>query len=401
MPRDFPSDSVGLVEPQAIHFSEPLELTCGRTLSEFDLMVETYGDLNADKSNAVLICHALSGDHHAAGYHSHHDKTPGWWNNYIGPGKAIDTNRFFVVSLNNLGGCHGSTGPSSINPATKKPWGPSFPPLRVRDWVNSQARLADHFGIDQWGAVIGGSLGGMQAMRWALSYPERIRNCVVIASALKLTAQNIAFNETARRAIKSDPSFYDGNYLEHNTSPKQGLALARMIGHITYLSDQLMGEKFGRELAAGSFQRHTETEAPIEFQVESYLRHQGNKFADSFDANTYLLMTKALDYFDLSRDHNYDPVNSFRSAKCDFLVVSFSTDWRFSPARSEEIVNALIAAKKQISYVEISSSHGHDAFLLPDERYQAVFGNYMHNIASAIDENAGQQSIIVEDANAR
>jgi homoserine O-acetyltransferase len=382
MPSELPSDSVGIVDPQKIHFREPLGLTCGRTLAEFDLMVETYGALNADKSNAVLICHALSGQHHAAGYYSHHDAAPGWWDHYIGPGKPIDTNRFFVVSLNNLGGCHGSTGPNSVNPATHKPWGPSFPPIRVRDWVNSQARLADHFNIDQWAAVIGGSLGGMQAMRWALLYPDRIRNCVVIASALKLTAQNIAFNETARRAIKSDPDFHDGNYLEYNTSPKSGLALARMIGHITYLSDKLMGEKFGRELTTGSFQRRTEV--PIEFQVESYLRHQGNKFANSFDANTYLLMTKALDYFDLSRDYNHQPADAFAKAMCNFLVVSFSTDWRFAPARSQEIVDALIAAKKNTSYVEISSSHGHDAFLVPDNRYEAVFGNYMRNIANSL-----------------
>lgn len=379
----FPNDSVGLIEPQILHFDEPLELSCGRTLTEYDIAMETYGELNRDKSNAVLICHALSGHHHAAGYHSPADRKPGWWDNYIGPGKAIDTNRFFVVSINNLGGCHGSTGPSSINPATDKPWGPSFPPLRVRDWVDCQAKLADRLGIAQWAAVVGGSLGGMQAMRWAVLHPERLRHCVIIASAMKLTAQNIAFNEIARRAIKSDPDFHEGDYLEHNTSPKRGLALARMIGHVTYLSDELMGSRFGRELAAGSFQRGLET--PVEFQVESYLRYQGDKFSDVFDANTYLLMTKALDYFDVSREYGSDTVETFKQAACKFLVLSFTSDWRFSPARSQEMVDALIAANRDVSYAEIESPHGHDAFLLPNERYQAIFGSYMARIADQVE----------------
>ena len=297
MPDTIPANSVGLAQPEIYRFEEPLELSCGRTLESYELMVETYGTLNRDASNAILICHALSGHHHAAGYQSMDDKKPGWWDLYIGPGKPIDTQRFFVVSLNNIGGCHGSTGPSSINPETGKPWGISFPPLRVRDWVNSQAKLADRMGITQWAAIIGGSLGGMQVMRWALEYPERLRHGVVIASALRLTAQNIAFNEIARQAIRSDPDFHDGNYLEEESSPRLGLALARMIGHVTYLSDDLMGEKFGRELRSGTFQRGMET--PVEFQIESYLRHQGDQFSETFDANTYLLITKMLDYFDL------------------------------------------------------------------------------------------------------
>lgn len=378
--RSFPADSVGLVTPEVFHFDEPLTLASGRVLDEYDLVVETYGELNATRSNAVLICHALSGHHHAAGFHSEDERKPGWWDNYIGPGKPIDTSRFFVVSLNNLGGCNGSTGPRSINPATNKPWGKDFPNLRVRDWVHSQARLADRLGIEQWAAVIGGSLGGMQAMRWALEYPERLRHCVVIASSMKLTAQNIAFNETARQAITSDPNFRDGDYEVQDTYPKGGLSVARMIGHITYLSDDGMGKKFGRELRSGTFDQGTDE--PVEFQIESYLRHQGNVFSDSFDANTYILMTKALDYFDLAREYGDDPVKAFSGAQCKFLVVSFTTDWRFAPERSREIANALIAANKSVSYAEIESQYGHDAFLIPIEDYQAIFSSYMQGVST-------------------
>ncbi len=392
-----PEDSVGIVTPQQLRIDTPLELTCGRTFNDYELAIETYGELNAAKNNAVLICHALSGHHHAAGYHTPQDKKPGWWDHYIGPGKPIDTNRFYVVSLNNPGGCHGSIGPGTTNPATNKPWGPAFPPLRVRDWVNSQAQLADKLEIEQWAAVIGGSLGGMQAMRWSLLYPERVRHCVVIAAAMKLTAQNIAFNEIARRAIKSDPDFHDGDYLSRGASPKRGLALARMIGHVTYLSDELMGSRFGRELSTGSFQSGTDT--PVEFQVESYLRYQGDKFSDVFDANTYLLMTKALDYFDLSRDYNHDPVEAFRHALCKYLVISFSSDWRFPPRRSRDIVDALIAANQDVSYAEIDSPHGHDAFLLPNERYQAVFSAYMQQVANESDRAAMPDDKGMTDAN--
>jgi homoserine O-acetyltransferase len=378
MPNHLPADSVGLVTPQTHHFTAPLLLACGRTLDEYELVYETYGQLNATKSNAVLICHALSGHHHAAGYHSMDDKRPGWWDAYIGPGKPIDTNKFFVVALNNLGGCHGSTGPRSINPATGKVWGADFPMIRVRDWVASQARLGDALGIDVWAAVIGGSLGGMQVMRWALDYPERVRHAVVIASAMKLSAQNIAFNEAARKAIVSDPHFHNGDYLAHNTIPKNGLAVARMIGHITYLSNHAMGEKFGRDLRSGSFELGTD--APVEFQIESYLRYQGDSFANSFDANSYIRITKALDYFDLAREYDDDPVIAFKQTNAKFLVISFSTDWRFAPERSHEIVNALVSANRTVTYAEIESKHGHDAFLLPDERYQQVFGRYLAGV---------------------
>ena len=367
--------SIGIIAPQVAHFDEPLRLACGRDLENYDLVYETYGQLNEQRSNAVLICHALSGNHHAAGYHSEDDKKPGWWNECIGPGKPIDTNRFFVVCLNNLGGCHGSTGPSSINPATNKPWGPDFPPLRTRDWVHSQARLADYLGIECWAAVIGGSLGGMQAMRWSLEFPQRIRHCIVIAAALKLSAQNIAFNEVARQAIESDPDFFEGNYQERSTVPARGLALARMIGHITYLSDDAMANKFGRDLRSGSLVRGEVSNA--EFQVQSYLRHQGSQFSGNFDANTYILMTRALDYFDLALEYDNDPVAAFRHAQCSYLVISFSTDWRFSPERSREIVNALIAADRPVTYAEIDAKEGHDAFLMPIPRYLDVFNAYM------------------------
>jgi homoserine O-acetyltransferase len=374
------SHSVGIVTPQVAHFDAPLPLACGRDLPAYDLVYETYGELNHNHSNAILVCHALSGHAHAAGYHSADDKKPGWWDECIGPGKPIDTNNFFVVSLNNLGGCHGSTGPGSINPETDRPWGPDFPPLRARDWVNSQVRLADYLGIDCWAAVIGGSLGGMQAMRWALEYPQRIRHCIVIAAAMKLSAQNLAFNEVARQAILSDPEFAEGRYQDRDTIPARGLALARMVGHITYLSDDAMASKFGRDLRSGTLEQGGEGSA--EFQVQSYLRYQGSQFSGSFDANTYILMTRALDYFDLAREYDNDPVAAFSHAQCSFLVISFSTDWRFSPQRSREIVNALIAADRPVTYAEIDADEGHDAFLLPIPRYVNVLNAYMQRVGA-------------------
>ena len=372
------NQSIGIVTPRVARFDEPLALTCGRELPAYELMYETYGTLDKDHSNAVLVCHALSGNHHAAGFHSTQDRKPGWWDECIGPGKPIDTNRFFVVSLNNLGGCHGSTGPSSTNPETGKPWGSDFPPMRTRDWVHSQARLAQRLEIDCWAAVIGGSLGGMQAMRWSLEFPDRIKHCIVIAAALKLSAQNLAFNEVARQAIESDPEFFSGSYQDHAKIPSRGLALARMIGHITYLSDDAMANKFGRDLRSGSLVPGEETTP--EFQVQSYLRHQGSRFSGSFDANTYILMTRALDYFDLALAHGNDPVEAFRQTKCSFLVMSFSTDWRFSPERSREIVNALIEAGRPVSYAEIDANEGHDAFLLPIPRYMDIFSAYMQRV---------------------
>ena len=377
------SNSVGVVEPQHFVYTEGFITSGGVTLPGFELVYEAYGELNAEKNNAILICHALSGDHHAAGYHRNAngeiDLRPGWWDNYIGPGKAIDTDKFYVLSVNNLGGCAGSTGPLSINPATGKQWGPDFPSMRARDWVHSQHLLMQYLGISQWAAVVGGSLGGMQAMRWSLEYPDALRHCVVIAAAMKLSAQNIGFNDTARTAITSDPDFHQGRYYEHNTLPRNGVALARMIGHITYLSDDLMGAKFGRELRAGSFAQGQEND--IEFQIESYLHHQGDKFADRFDANTYLLMLRALDYFDLGREYNDSAVEAFKHASCDFLVLSFSTDWRFAPERSQEIVDALLAAERNVTFANIESSYGHDAFLLPVKAYNDLFSAYMDRVA--------------------
>jgi len=361
-------------------------------------VVEAYGKLNADKSNAVLICHALSGDHHAAGLHSANDQKPGWWDACIGPGKAIDTNLFYVVSLNNLGGCAGSTGPTSINPETNKYYGPDFPVVTVRDWVNSQARLMDRLEIRKWAAVVGGSLGGMQALRWAINYPERLNHAICIAAAPKLSAQNIAFNEIARHSITSDPNFYEGRYLEKDTYPKQGLMLARMVGHITYLSDSAMRAKFGKsttkiEEEGNNFGRDLRTGKlsfgfNADFQVESYLHYQGERFSENFDANTYLLMTKALDYFDPSVDYEGDLSKAFANCRCKFMLMSFSTDWRFPPERSRELVNDLLKAGKQLSYIEIEADAGHDAFLLPIPRYIEAFSTYLQKVHSEITDRA-------------
>lgn len=388
MPQSIPEDSVGIVTPQTIHFDQPLALACGRQLDSYDLIIETYGSLNADASNAVLVCHALSGNHHIAGYHSADDKKPGWWDSAIGPGKPIDTDKFFVIGLNNLGGCHGSTGPQSINPETDKPFGPDFPIITVADWVESQARLADRFGIQQWAAIVGGSLGGMQALQWAIDYPERLRHCMVIAAAPKLSAQNIAFNEVARQAISRDPDFNNGHFYENGKVPKTGLMLARMLGHITYLSDDGMREKFGRELREGKISYDFNPQ----FEIESYLRYQGEQFSKAFDANTYLLMTKALDYFDPAADHNHSLADAVSKVLCKFMVISFTTDWRFSPERSREIVDALVTAEKRVSYAEIDSHNGHDAFLIPNPRYMDIFAAYMKQVVADIPQTSKESN---------
>ena len=380
MPDTLLPDSVGIVESKSMHFDQLLPLECGKTLPEYDIAYETYGELNESGSNAVLICHALSGDQHAAGYHAMEDRKPGWWESCIGPGKPIDTKRFFVVSMNNLGGCKGSSGPNTKRPGTDKYWGPDFPIVTVRDWINSQQRLMQVLGIEHWLAVIGGSLGGMQVMQWSIDYPDSVRHAIVIAASPKLTAQNIAFNEVARQSIMSDPDFNHGHYLEKSTIPRRGLMLARMLGHITYLSDDSMREKFGRELREGKLNFGFD----VDFQVESYLRYQGHAFVDRFDANTYLLMTKTLDYFDPARDHGDDLATAFSSATAKFMVISFTSDWRFSPQRSREIVKALIKAKKPVSYVEVEAHHGHDAFLMPIPHYMNVFHNYMQNVGRDI-----------------
>ena len=370
--------SVGIVASQTARFERPLRLRSGASLARYDLVYETYGELNAAKNNAVLICHALSGNHHVAGYYSEQDKRPGWWDNMIGPGKPIDTDKFFVVGLNNLGGCHGSTGPASLDPATQRPYGASFPVVTVDDWVDTQVQLAAHLGITQFAAVVGGSLGGMQALQWSISYPDKLRHALVIAAAPKLTAQNIAFNDVARQAILTDPDFHGGNFYAHGVTPKRGLRLARMLGHITYLSDDAMGSKFGRLLRSGAFQFNYE----VEFEIESYLRYQGDKFAESFDANTYLLMTKALDYFDPTHHQEDGSLTlALKPAIAKFLVVAFTTDWRFAPERSREIVKALLDNERDVSYAEITSSHGHDAFLMVDPHYHDLVRAYMNRVA--------------------
>jgi len=364
--------SVGIVQPRRAAFTEPLALSSGATLPAFELMYETYGELNADRSNAILVCHALNASHHVAGTYAGQPDSEGWWDNMVGPGKPVDTTRFFVVGVNNLGSCFGSTGPASINLATAKPWGSDLPIVTVEDWVDAQARLADYLGIERFAAVMGGSLGGMQALSWAIRYPKRIRNALVIAAAPNLSAQNIAFNEVARAAILTDPEFHDGHYYAYGVKPVRGLRVARMVGHITYISDEQMGEKFGRQLKDGiqySFRP--------EFEIESYLRYQGEKFSEYFDANTYLRITKALDYFDPALATGGDLARALAPATCRFLVVSFTTDWRFSPARAREIVKALVDNGRNVSYAEILAPHGHDAFLLDTPQYHAVVRSYL------------------------
>ncbi|MDD5295305.1 MAG: homoserine O-acetyltransferase [Rhodocyclaceae bacterium] len=373
-----PPDSVGAVVAQRAHFDQPLPLKSGAVIPAYDLAFETYGTKNAAGSNAILVCHALSGSHHVAGHYADQPGNVGWWDNLVGPGRPLDTNRFFVVGVNNLGGCHGSTGPSSPNPATGKPWGADFPMVTVEDWVEAQARLADHLGIEAWAAVLGGSLGGMQALQWAISFPERVRHCLVIAAAPRLTAENIAFNEVARQAILTDPDFHGGNFYEFGVRPVRGLRLARMLGHITYLSDDQMAEKFGRKMRNDSPSYGFE----VEFEIESYLRYQGDKFAGFFDANTYLLMTKALDYFDPALATGGNLQAALARARAKFLVASFSTDWRFSPSRSREIVNALVHNGQDVAYANLSSNFGHDSFLMEDRQYHAVMRAYLEGIGT-------------------
>lgn len=372
--------SIGTVLPVDLYFETPLLLASGATLSPYSLRIETYGTLNAAKSNAVLICHALNASHHVAGHYADDPQNMGWWDNMVGPGKPLDTDRFFVIGVNNLGSCFGSTGPASFQPQTEKPWGKEFPVVTVEDWVNAQSRVADRFGIEKFAAVMGGSLGGMQALSWAIQYPHRVAHCVVIASAPKLSAQNIAFNDVARQAILTDPDFHEGNYYAHNVLPTRGLRVARMIGHITYLSDSDMAEKFGRDLKNEALGFSFEPD----FEVESYLRYQGDKFSTYFDANTYLLVTKALDYFDPAGAKGGNLVDALAPVQASFLVVSFTTDWRFSPLRSREIVRALLANRCRVSYAEIDAPHGHDAFLLDDARYHSKIAAYFERVFSSI-----------------
>ncbi|MYM83880.1 homoserine O-acetyltransferase [Duganella sp. FT50W] len=380
--------SLGYVKPQTMHFAEPLRLQSGASLRDYMLMYETYGTLNADQSNAVLVCHALNASHHVAGDYEGQPKSTGWWDNMVGPGKPLDTDKFFVIGINNLGSCFGSTGPMHTNPATGKPYGAAFPVVTVEDWVAAQARLADQLGITQFAAVMGGSLGGMQALAWSIMYPDRLRHCVVIASTAKLSAQNIAFNDVARQAILSDPDYHGGDFYEHGVVPKNGLRVARMVGHITYLSDDDMAEKFGRKLRDVAETGDYQFGFGIDFEIESYLRYQGDKFSEYFDANTYLLITKALDYFDPARKHGDDLAKALSATKAKFFLASFTTDWRFSPERSREIVQALLSNRRQVTYAEIDAPHGHDAFLLDDPRYmnmvRAYYGQVWKEIGGTV-----------------
>jgi homoserine O-acetyltransferase/O-succinyltransferase len=377
-----PVNALGTVTSQQMRFSEPLPLAGGATLADYRLTYETYGTLNADASNAVLVCHALNASHHVAGFDA--AGRAGWWDNLVGPGKPLDTNRFFVIGVNNPGSCFGSTGPMHTNAATGRAYGAAFPVVTVEDWVDAQARLVERLGITQLAAVLGGSLGGMQALSWTLRYADRVRHCIGVATAPNLSAENIAFNEIARRAILTDPDFHGGDYYAHGVVPRRGLTIARMIGHVTYLSDDVMGSKFGRKLQ----NKETGTLSfgyDVDFEIESYLRYQGDKFSDYFDANTYLLITRALDYFDPAAAHGGDLARTFANARAKFLLVSFTTDWRFSPARSRELVKALVAGNRHVSYAEIAAPHGHDAFLLDDERYHGVMRAYFDRIAKETD----------------
>jgi homoserine O-acetyltransferase len=376
--------SLGIVAPQTMHFDKPLQLQSGATLADYNLVYETYGTLNAARSNAVLVCHALNASHHVAGRYSDDPDSVGWWDNMVGPGKPLDTDRFFVIGVNNPGSCFGSTGPMHINAATGKPYGAGFPVVTVDDWVHAQALLADALGIQQFAAVMGGSLGGMQALAWSMLFPQRLRHCVVIASTPKLSAQNIAFNDVARQAILTDPDFHGGDFYAYGVVPKNGLRVARMVGHITYLSDDDMAEKFGRELRNGAYQFGY----GVDFEIESYLRYQGDKFSTYFDANTYLLITKALDYFDPAKEFGGDLSAAFHNIQAKFLVVSFMTDWRFAPERSRDMVQALVKNKCRVSYAEIDAPHGHDAFLLDDPRYMKLVREYYGRIWNELAEVA-------------
>lgn len=368
--------------PQVFESNQPFTFKSGQVIRGFRMMFETYGRMNAQKSNAVLICHALSAHHHVAGVYADDINNLGWWDNMVGPGKPIDTNVWFVVGVNNLGGCHGSTGPSSINPDTQRPYAGDFPQVAVEDWVQSQALLADHLGIAQWAAVVGGSLGGMQALQWSLDFPDRVRHALVIASAPKLTAENIAFNDVARQAILADPEFHHGDFYAHQTLPRQGLRVARMLGHITYLTDSKLAEKFGRNLREGKNGEKIMQAYDVVFEIESYLRYQGEKFAENFDANTYLLMTKALDYFDPAFAYDGDLAKAFAVSRSKYLVISFTTDWRFEPRRSWEMVSALLKNRLEVTYSNIDSEHGHDSFLIDNATYFNLVRAYMQRMAT-------------------
>jgi homoserine O-acetyltransferase/O-succinyltransferase len=374
-------NSVGRVTPEKYTFGSveaPMVLESGRTLGPVDIVYETYGQPNADRSNAILICHALSGDHHAAGFHDPHDRRTGWWDGMIGPGKAFDTRTYWVVCANIIGGCKGSTGPVSINPATGEPYRLTFPIVTIGDMVEAQKRLVDHLRIKQLYSIAGGSMGGFQVLEWTLRYPKMVRSAICIASAARLSAQAIAFNSVGRSAITCDPQWQQGLY--DDKGPEKGLATARMLGHITYLSEILLDAKFGRRLQSANRLSYNFTS---EFAIESYLNYQGSAFTQRFDANSYLYITKAMDYFDISR--SYGPLKqAFASLTARYLFVSYSSDWLFPTSQTREMVSAMLSNSKPVSFIEIDSPYGHDAFLVEEEKLTNIISGFLQGVEKAV-----------------
>lgn len=357
---------------EKISFEDSLTLQSGEILTGFELMTETYGELNSEKTNAVLVCHAFSGNHNAAGIKDG-EKKPGWWDEIIGDGKTIDTAKFFVVSLNNIGGCHGSTGPTTIANESSQPYGADFPEVSVSDWVETQKLLADHLGINCWEMVAGGSLGGMQALQWAISYPDRIKKAAIIAASSKISTQNIALNEVAREIIKKDENFYNGDYLARGESPKKGLKAARMLGHITYLSESNMSKRFGRKLQ----DPENKIDADINYEVENYLQYKGEQFAKTFDANSYILMTKAMDSFDPAKDFGNDLVSCLQNIQAKLLIASFDSDWLFPKEYGLDLQMSAIKAGINSAYIELDGDYGHDSFLFYSDQYAAALKNFL------------------------
>ncbi|NTV52804.1 MAG: homoserine O-acetyltransferase [Candidatus Firestonebacteria bacterium] len=379
------ADSVGIVVTRTLTVAQPpdvLKLECGRSLGPITVAYETYGQLTPERDNAILILHAWTGDAHAAGRHHPDDPKPGWWDNMVGPGKAFDTNRYFIICTNVLGGCKGSTGPTSPDPATGKPYGLTFPILTIADMVKVQKLVLDALGIERLLSMVGGSMGGMQALEWLLRYPEVPRSAIILASTSRLSPQSIAFNEVGRHAIVSDPNWQNGAYYGTDRQPETGLAIARMIGHITFLSDESMNQKFGRRLQNRNEYGY---ELTREFEVESYLHAQGSRFVKRFDANTYLYLTKAMDYYDAAQDWGEGSLEkACRRVEAKTLVVSFSSDWLFPSYQSRELVKALRQNNKDVSYLEIESSYGHDAFLLESSTLQRVMESFLDNLYATV-----------------
>ena len=354
-----------------INFADGITLNSGDRLENFELMIETYGELNESGSNAILLCHAFSGNHHAAG--KNNDSEIGWWDEIVGPNKAIDTDKYYVVCCNNLGGCGGSSGPTTINPSSEKPYGKNFPQISVKDWVNSQKMLMDKIGVPYWHLVAGGSLGGMQALEWAISYPNDIKKAGIFAAASNSSTQNIALNEVARESIRKDQNFHDGDYLEHNVIPKSGLKTARMLGHITYLSEELMDSRFGRRFQ----DEDSKVDQEVDFEVENYLQYKGEKFSESFDANSYILMTKAMDGYVAGQDIGLR--DAMKNVKSQLLIVGFYSDWLYPPERGKEIQMAAMDNNINSSYIVLEGAHGHDSFLFSSEEYSKVISKFIES----------------------